>query len=139
MTANINFSNQKLAEANQALAQSSLEAEQRRRHMEIILQNVSAGVISLDDHGRITTVNHFAEHLLGIERANFIGITYREAMPRSYALIFDRFIEELYISDKNLNRTPPQGNPESHQSLTADQVYQTGKRRRQPARLCSGL
>jgi two-component system nitrogen regulation sensor histidine kinase NtrY len=100
MTANINFSNQKLAEANQALAQSSLEAEQRRRHMEIILQNVSAGVISLDDHGRITTVNHFAEHLLGIERANFIGITYREAMPRSYALIFDRFIEELYISDK---------------------------------------
>jgi two-component system nitrogen regulation sensor histidine kinase NtrY len=100
MTANINSGNKKLAETHQALEKSSQEALQRRRYMEIILQNVSAGVVSLDEFGHITTINRFAEQLLRIDSSRFIGLTYRQSLPREYALIIDRFIEELYATDK---------------------------------------
>ncbi len=100
MTSNINSSNKQLAETHVALEQSSQESEQRRRYTEIILQNVSAGVVSLDDHGRITTINNFAAKLLRIDRSKFIGLTYREALPREYTHILDRFIEELYTTGK---------------------------------------
>ncbi|MEE4166784.1 MAG: ATP-binding protein [Desulfocapsaceae bacterium] len=100
MTADINSSNQKLAETHKALEESSVEADRRRRYTEIILQNVSAGVISLDDHGRITTINRFAEKLLRIQSAHYIGMSYRQALPLQYTLILDRFMEELYITKK---------------------------------------
>ncbi len=100
MTANIHNSNQQLAETHKALQQSSQESEQRRRYTEIILQNVSAGVVSLDDHGRITTINNFAARLLRIDRSQFINMTYREALPREYTHILDRFIEEMYTTGK---------------------------------------
>ncbi|SHH77617.1 sensor histidine kinase [Desulfofustis glycolicus] len=100
MTANIHSGNKKLAETHQALEKSSQEALQRRRYMEIILQNVSAGVVSLDELGHITTINRFAEKLLRIDSSRFIGMTYRQSLPRDYALIIDRFIEELYATDK---------------------------------------
>ncbi len=100
MTANINSGNRKLAETYRALEKSSQESQQRRRYMEIILQNVSAGVVSLDESGRITTINRFAEKLLRIDSSRFIGLTYRQALPREYALIIDNFIEELYATDK---------------------------------------
>ncbi len=100
MTANIYSGNKKLAETHQALEKSSQEALQRRRYMEIILQNVSAGVVSLDELGHITTINRFAEKLLRIDSNRFIGLTYRQSLPREYALIIDRFIEELYATDK---------------------------------------
>ncbi|MBE0586409.1 MAG: HAMP domain-containing protein, partial [Desulfofustis sp.] len=100
MTANINSSNRKLADTYSALEKSSQEAQQRRRYMEIILQNVSAGVVSLDESGRITTINRFAEKLLKIDSSRFISMTYREALPREYSHILDRFIEELYVTGK---------------------------------------
>ena len=100
MTSNINTSNKRLAETHAALEKSSQESEQRRRYTEIILQNVSAGVVSLDDHGRITTINNFAAKLLRIDRSKYIGLTYREALPREYTHILDRFIEELYTTGK---------------------------------------
>jgi len=100
MTANINSSNKQLAETHQALEQSSQESEQRRRYIEIILQNVSAGVVSLDDHGKITTINNFASKLLKIDSNQFINKTYRQVLPREYTHILDRFIEELYSTSK---------------------------------------
>ena len=101
MTANINSSNQKLAETHKALEESSIEADRRRRYTEIILQNVSAGVISLDDHGRITTINRFAEKLLRIDSSLYIGMSYRQALPLQYTLILDRFMEELFVTKKS--------------------------------------
>ncbi len=100
MTANINSSNQKLAETHKALQESSIESDRRRRYTEIILENVSAGVISLDDHGRITTINRFAEKLLRIKSSQYIGLSYRQALPLQYILILNRFMEELYVTKK---------------------------------------
>lgn len=100
MTLNLNSSNKKLAETHTALQKSSQESEQGRRYTEIILQNVSAGVISLDDDGRITTINRFAEKLLNIDKSMFIGLRYRDVLPAYQAAIVDGFIEELEVTGK---------------------------------------
>ena len=100
MTVNLNTSNKKLAETYTALQISSQESEQRRRYTEIILQNVSAGVISLDENGKITTINRFAEKLLNIDKTLFLGLNYRDVMPPYQASVVDGFIEELVVTGK---------------------------------------
>jgi two-component system nitrogen regulation sensor histidine kinase NtrY len=100
MTLNLNSSNKKLAETHTALQTSSKESEQRRRYTEIILQNVSAGVISLDEHGQITTINHFAEKLLRIDKSRFIGLNFGDVLPPHQAAIVFGFIEELQDTGK---------------------------------------
>ena len=100
MTANLNQSNNRLAETHTALELSSQESEQRRRYTEIILQNVSAGVISLDENGKITTINRFAEKLLSIDKSLFIGLKYDNVLPPYQAQIVTDFIDELKITGK---------------------------------------
>jgi len=100
MTSNLNFSNKKLAETYNALEESSLESERRRRYTEIILKNVSAGVISLDNTGKITTINDFAEKLLNIDKKNFINQPYQKMLRSEHRQIIDRFIDELNITGK---------------------------------------
>ncbi len=100
MTSNLNKSNKQLAETHQALEASSRESEQRRRYTEIILQNVSAGVISVDQHGVITSINRFAEKLLNIDSKLFLGFNYTEVLPPYQAEIVRNFIAELEETDK---------------------------------------
>ncbi|MEN8199738.1 MAG: ATP-binding protein [Thermodesulfobacteriota bacterium] len=101
MTANLSSSNTKLAEALHALQESSRDTEERRRYTEIILQNVEAGVISLDEDGKITTINRFAEKLLNIGKDFFIDREYTEVLLPEHVTIIDNFINELNITGKN--------------------------------------
>jgi len=101
MTSNLNASNERLAEAHQALMTSSQESEQRRRYTEIILQNVAAGVVSLDNSGRITTINRFAEKLLHIDKQLFLGHPYQEVLFKGHAEIISGFIKALVASGKS--------------------------------------
>ncbi len=101
MTSNLNASNAKLADAHNALQQSSMESDARRRYTEIILQNVEAGVISLDKEGRITTINRFAEKLLNIGAAFFLGREFSQVLPKDHAAIIENFIKEITITGKS--------------------------------------
>jgi two-component system, NtrC family, nitrogen regulation sensor histidine kinase NtrY len=100
MTSNLNSSNAKLADAHNALQMSSRESDDRRRYTEIILQNVEAGVISLDEQGTITTINRFAEKLLNIEKTHFIGRNFTRVLPPQHSAIIEEFIQELVITGK---------------------------------------
>jgi len=100
MTINLNSSNKSLAETHTALQLSSQESEQRRRYTEIILQNVSAGVISLNETGHITTINRFAEKLLNIDKTLFIGLNFNDVLPPYQAAIIQGFIDELSDTGK---------------------------------------
>jgi two-component system nitrogen regulation sensor histidine kinase NtrY len=100
MTTEILASNRQLAQTHRALQNSTEIAEQRRRYMETILENVAAGVIALDDHNRITTINRFAEHLLAIRPESFIGKDFHQALPKQHALIVESFLKELLGSNK---------------------------------------
>ena len=82
------------------------ELEQRRRYTEIILRNVAAGVISVDEMGRVTTINRFAEELLGVSHDMLVGRDYHEILRPEHLAILDGFLEELAVSGKSFMQRP---------------------------------
>ncbi|MFQ6758360.1 ATP-binding protein [Desulfovibrionaceae bacterium CB1MN] len=106
MTSDLLASKRQLEEANSALRQGNLDAETRRRYMEIVLQSVAAGVISLDEHGRITTINRFAEELLRIDRGDFEGKEYQAVLRPEHRAVLDGFLGELSRSGKSSLERP---------------------------------
>lgn len=100
MTLDLRGSRKAIDRANSALSNSNIALEERRRYTEIILQNVTAGVISLDEKGRITTVNRYAEELLKIDRSVMLHRQYREVIRDAHLVILEKFLAELAESGK---------------------------------------
>lgn len=67
MTKDLQSHRAQAEEARVALIESNEELDQRRKYMEVVLKNISAGVIAADPGGRITSVNSAAEGLLKID------------------------------------------------------------------------
>jgi len=83
-----------------SLEQFNLELENRRRYTETILRNVPAGVISLDNKGRITSINTFAETLLHINSERLLGHDYKSVLAPQHSAVLDQFYEELARTGK---------------------------------------
>ncbi len=101
MTRDLLTGKQQLEMVNLALQDSYGELEKRQQYTETILQNVAAGVISMDESGRITTINHFAEELLRIDRKKMLGRDYREILQPAHMRIMDGFFDDLARSGKS--------------------------------------
>lgn len=95
-----------LLTSREELNLSNLELDNRRRYTEIILQNVPAGVISLDAQGRITTVNRFAVNLLHIDTDSMLNKDYRQILHGEHREVLDGFYDELERSGKNSIELP---------------------------------
>jgi two-component system nitrogen regulation sensor histidine kinase NtrY len=106
MTRDLLAGNQQLEKVNLALKDSYSELEKRQQYTETILQNVAAGVISMDESGRITTINHFAEELLKIDRTKMLGRDYREILRPEHMRIMDGFFAELVSSGRTSIQHP---------------------------------
>ena len=100
MTSDILASNRQLTKAHLALQESNEVSEQRRHYLETILENVAAGVIALDENNQITTINRFAEDLLAIEPAVFLGKDFHKALPKQHVQIVESFLKELLSTGK---------------------------------------
>jgi two-component system nitrogen regulation sensor histidine kinase NtrY len=71
------------------LRSSRAELEHRRRYIETLLRNVSAGVAGLDPEGRVTTINPCAARMLGVRAAEVAGRRYAEAFPAALTRTLD--------------------------------------------------
>jgi len=101
MTQDLKRHQQALRHTNRELSQSNLELEQRRRYMEIVLSNVTAGVISINKTGAITTINKSAVRLLRINPHNIIGRHFREVVGPTYQPMIKEFLKELVQSGRD--------------------------------------
>jgi len=108
MTRDLLSGKQQLEEANLALQKSYLEIDERRQYTEIILQNVAAGVISVDHKDMVTTINRFAEELLKINRADYLNRNFRDILLPDHIAVLNGFLEELHSSGKNSIQRPLQ-------------------------------
>jgi two-component system nitrogen regulation sensor histidine kinase NtrY len=63
-----------------ALRTASLDAESRRQFIETVLSGVSAGVVSLDERGKVSAVNRRAVALLGLPE-NALGVDLIQLAP----------------------------------------------------------
>ncbi|HEX9490439.1 MAG TPA: PAS domain-containing sensor histidine kinase [Stellaceae bacterium] len=80
MTHQLQTQQSELIEANRQL-------DQRRRFTETVLAGVSAGVIGLDQHGRINLPNRSSSLLLGADLDHLIGRQLGEAVPEMAKLL----------------------------------------------------
>lgn len=102
MAADLRKNQQEIRQANQDLQISNLELDQRRRYMEIVLENVTAGVISVNKQGNITTVNNSAEKLLGIKAGGkILGKNFRDVVDSDYLPVIKNFLLDLRESGKD--------------------------------------
>lgn len=84
MTRELRFNRRELEFSARKLYEQNLEIEERRRYMEIVLDNVSAGVISLDAQGLVTTINAAAEEMLQIRAADVLKKNYKHLLAEPY-------------------------------------------------------
>ena len=75
-----------LKEGQRNIALKTSELESRKRYIETVLNNITTGVIALDDAGMITTMNPSARDMLALPPKNIIGKNYRDILgPAPYA------------------------------------------------------
>jgi len=80
---------------------SRYELEQRKKYMEIVLKNVAAGVISVDDQGVVTTINTFAEQILEIKGEDVLEKKFFEVLSKEYVAQMEELLNELRSSQKD--------------------------------------
>jgi two-component system nitrogen regulation sensor histidine kinase NtrY len=76
MTRDLRSGRQQLELSARKLTQQNQEIEARRQYMEIVLKNVSAGVITMDADGIVTTFNKSAERMLNLDAVNILDRHY---------------------------------------------------------------
>ncbi|HMV86480.1 MAG TPA: ATP-binding protein [Blastocatellia bacterium] len=81
MTAELAENRQRLELSTEELQRSNAALEGRRNYIEAILQSLSAGVISLDENGHVTTINGAAKELLRIEQTPVAGVSLEALLP----------------------------------------------------------
>lgn len=104
MTADLRQSQQTIRLANLELQHSNQELEERRRYMETVLANVTAGVISINSQGIITTINKFAEKLLNLHPGEVIGRNFRELLGPDHLPVVRDLLRDLVGSGKETIR-----------------------------------
>jgi two-component system nitrogen regulation sensor histidine kinase NtrY len=77
---------------------SRSELEQRKKYMEIVLKNVAAGVISIDEEGNVTTINTSAEQMFEIKGEAALDKKFSEALPKEYVEQLEHLLSELRSS-----------------------------------------
>jgi two-component system nitrogen regulation sensor histidine kinase NtrY len=69
-----------LKEGKESLQKAYSDSDRRRLSMEVILENIQSGVISLDADGKSITINRAACEILNVTPENVLGKNYREIL-----------------------------------------------------------
>ena len=102
--------------ANQEMSRINLEHAQRRRYIEIILENINTGVIVLDRSGRITTINRAAEKIFSLSADNVQGQNYRDIFHQELIQKIRQYMRESQ-NDPNRERSIELTIPENNRYI----------------------
>jgi two-component system nitrogen regulation sensor histidine kinase NtrY len=83
MTRDLRISREQLEFSASKLRDQNLEIEKRRQFMEILLKNISTGVITLGAGGLISSINKSAEKMLNIQSEEIINKSYKELLKEA--------------------------------------------------------
>ncbi len=88
-----------LKESSLELKQANIDLEQRRKYMETVLRNVSAGVVSINRNNVISTINRAAEKMLGINGEEILNRRYEDILKPEQMGMVRELLEELHVND----------------------------------------
>ena len=95
MTLDLKVSKEQIETANIDLREKNQELDQRRSYMEIVLNNVAAGVLSFDQNDNITTFNKSAGKMLNTHMQDALGRSYPQVMAADPLRELRSFIHEI--------------------------------------------
>jgi two-component system nitrogen regulation sensor histidine kinase NtrY len=98
MTKDLRIGRDQLELSARKLRQQNVEIEERRQYMEIVLRNVSAGVVTLDANGIIATMNKSAEKMLNLKSEDIINKSYQELLSGQQLVLAEEIMENLSFS-----------------------------------------
>jgi two-component system nitrogen regulation sensor histidine kinase NtrY len=99
MTQDLKEARRRAEIASMQLQKNYIETEERKNYIETVLQNITAGVISLDRYGIITTMNKAAELILGKNAQDMIGKHYQTILTPEQKEEFEYIRNELLSSE----------------------------------------
>ncbi|OGP66658.1 MAG: hypothetical protein A2W27_06830 [Deltaproteobacteria bacterium RBG_16_44_11] len=91
-----------LKRSKDGLVEANLSLEQRRKYMETVLRNVSAGIISMDKNGIITTINQAAEKMFDIKPENVLFQNFRDLMIPEHLMLADEILRETKENNEGI-------------------------------------
>ncbi len=95
MTRDLRFNRKELELSARKLYDQNIKIEERRQYMEIVLNNVSTGVISIDSNGLVETINDSAEKMLDLDASTITKKSYKHILKNQHQAfadeIYDRF------------------------------------------------
>ncbi|MBF0390782.1 MAG: HAMP domain-containing protein [Desulfamplus sp.] len=95
MTRELASGREKLAASKKMVEQQNEEIEKSRQYMEIVLRNISTGVISVDSSGIVTTINKAAENMLNIKASEILHKHYRENLQGELLQLAEKIYKEM--------------------------------------------
>ncbi|MCD6585348.1 MAG: HAMP domain-containing protein [Desulfobacteraceae bacterium] len=106
MTRDLRFSRKELELSARELFEKNIEIDEKRRYMEIVLNNVSTGVISLDARGLVATANHSAEKMLNIDAAAITKKSYKHILKNQHNNLVDEIYDRFWNKrEESLSRS----------------------------------
>ncbi|HEY6873599.1 MAG TPA: ATP-binding protein [Geobacteraceae bacterium] len=90
-----------LKNTHEEVIRSNQELEQRRRYMETVLKNVTAGVISIDKEGALTTVNTSAERLMQIKAVEVLGRNFRDVLHAQHLDVVKAMLRDMVMAKQD--------------------------------------
>jgi two-component system nitrogen regulation sensor histidine kinase NtrY len=106
MTKDLRGSREQLELSARMLRERNIEIEARRQYMEIVLKNVSAGVITLDADGYITTINTSAEKMLHLKSKDVLHESYRSLLWGQHLNLAREVMDSLMSAKENSVELP---------------------------------
>jgi len=82
-----------LKEGQDNIAQKTSELEARKQYIEAIINNVTAGVITLDAKGAITTINPSAKDMLALDEDSLIGKNYKDVFDSPHYKLIAKHVQ----------------------------------------------
>ena len=90
MTRDLRLSRDQLELRPASFERAERRDRSRRQYMEIVLKNVSTGVVSLDADGFIATVNTSAENLLNMSAEQVVGKNYNRLLQGRHLIMAEK-------------------------------------------------
>lgn len=106
MTRDLRTSREQLELSARMLRQQNIEIEERRRYMEIVLKNVSTGVVTLDSRDFITTMNTSAEKMLNLKAAEILNKNIKTLLNGQHLRLAERIQQSLNDSKDDAIELP---------------------------------
>jgi two-component system nitrogen regulation sensor histidine kinase NtrY len=106
MTDDLRVGREQLELSTRMLQQQNIEIEERRQYMEIVLRNVSAGVITLDANGAISTINRSAEKMLNLKADQVLNVSYKKVLKGHYAELAKEMMQALDAAQDDVLVSP---------------------------------